>query len=409
MLWERRSAAADAPARLFRLRNFAFANLETLTVYAGLSTLSFFLVLFLQQLAGYSPLQSGLATLPDHGRDVLPLAPRRAALDAVRAAARSWASGRSSAPPPALAARALARVRLLDGAPSAVLLFAFGLSMIVAPLTATVLADAGPSDAGIASGVNNAIARIAGLLGIAVVGAAIAGTGNKLDLSGYRTRWRSPRRSRAGGVDRPRRDPEPRSIDGRRRLPPRSSSTASQALRGARRRRARRALAHDPGRHVLRPRRPVGRRQDDGAQARQQADPVRRGRHPDRRPQHQGAPGGRAPPRDRLRDPAGRAVPAHDDRREHRHRAAAARLAEAAHRASAPPSCSSSSASSRPTRSAIRRSSRAASASASGSPARSPPTRRVLLMDEPFGALDPITRARLQESCGGCTGRSRRR
>ena len=50
-----------------------------------------------------------------------------------------------------------------------------------------MLADAGESDAGIASGVNNAIARIAGLLGIAIVGAAIAGADNKLDLAGYRT------------------------------------------------------------------------------------------------------------------------------------------------------------------------------------------------------------------------------
>ena len=48
------------PLGLFRLRNFAFANLETLSVYAGLSTLTFFLVLFLQQLAGYSPFRAGL-------------------------------------------------------------------------------------------------------------------------------------------------------------------------------------------------------------------------------------------------------------------------------------------------------------------------------------------------------------
>jgi hypothetical protein len=68
----------------------------------------------------------------------------------------------------------------------ALLLFAIGLSLIVAPLTATVLADANESDAGIASGVNNAVARVAGLLGIAVVGAAIAGPGNQLDLSGFR-------------------------------------------------------------------------------------------------------------------------------------------------------------------------------------------------------------------------------
>jgi FtsH-binding integral membrane protein len=65
------------------------------------------------------------------------------------------------------------------------LVFSVGLSMIVAPLTATVLADAGERDAGIASGVNNAVARVAGLLGIAVVGAAVAGTDNRLDVSGY--------------------------------------------------------------------------------------------------------------------------------------------------------------------------------------------------------------------------------
>ena len=58
--------------------------------------------------------------------------------------------------------------------------------MIVAPLTATVLADADETRRGIASGINNAIARVAGLLGIAVVGAAVAGGGNKLDLSGFR-------------------------------------------------------------------------------------------------------------------------------------------------------------------------------------------------------------------------------
>jgi MFS family permease len=66
------------------------------------------------------------------------------------------------------------------------LVFAVGLSMIVAPLTATVLADASESDAGIASGVNNAVARVAGLLGIAVVGASVAGSSNRLDEAGFR-------------------------------------------------------------------------------------------------------------------------------------------------------------------------------------------------------------------------------
>ncbi len=58
--------------------------------------------------------------------------------------------------------------------------------MIVAPLTATVLADAGERDSGIASGVNNAVARVAGLLGIAVVGVSVAGADNRLDLRGFR-------------------------------------------------------------------------------------------------------------------------------------------------------------------------------------------------------------------------------
>src|SRR5205085_9104663 len=62
--WERRTAEPMLPLGLFSRRNFSFANLETLTVYAGLSTLTFFLVLFVQQLAGYSALKSGLALLP---------------------------------------------------------------------------------------------------------------------------------------------------------------------------------------------------------------------------------------------------------------------------------------------------------------------------------------------------------
>ena len=57
----------------------------------------------------------------------------------------------------------------------ALLLFALGLSATVAPLTATVLADADESNAGIASGVNNAIARVAGLLAVAALGAVVAG------------------------------------------------------------------------------------------------------------------------------------------------------------------------------------------------------------------------------------------
>jgi predicted MFS family arabinose efflux permease len=58
----------------------------------------------------------------------------------------------------------------------ALLLFALGLTATVSPLTATVLADADESDAGIASAINNAVARVAGLVGVAVVGVVVAGT-----------------------------------------------------------------------------------------------------------------------------------------------------------------------------------------------------------------------------------------
>src|SRR5207237_6480949 len=64
VLWELHHDAPMLPLRLFRLRNFTFANVETFTVYAALSTLTFFLVIFLQQLAGYSPRKAGLATVP---------------------------------------------------------------------------------------------------------------------------------------------------------------------------------------------------------------------------------------------------------------------------------------------------------------------------------------------------------
>jgi hypothetical protein len=82
-----------------------------------------------------------------------------------------------------------ARVDYVSEVLPGLLVFALGLSMTVAPLTAAVLAGAETSQAGIASGVNNAIARVAGLLGTAAVGAAVAGSfSSSLDahLAGFR-------------------------------------------------------------------------------------------------------------------------------------------------------------------------------------------------------------------------------
>jgi predicted MFS family arabinose efflux permease len=184
--WELHHDAPMLPLRLFRLRNFTFANVETFAVYAALSTLTFFLVLFLQQIAGYSPFRSGLATVPITFVMFF-LSPRVGRLS-MRVGPRFFMGVG-----PLICAAALLWIRELSPGFDywtellpPLLLFAVGLSLVVAPLTSTVLADAGERDAGIASGVNNAIARVAGLLGIAVVGAAIASSENALDLPGYR-------------------------------------------------------------------------------------------------------------------------------------------------------------------------------------------------------------------------------
>jgi predicted MFS family arabinose efflux permease len=187
VLWEMRTASPMLPLRLFHRRNFSFANLETFTVYAALSTQSFFLTLFLQQLAGYSPFRSGLATSPVT-LVMFVLSPRVGRLSMRLGPRLFMGSG-----PFVCAAAVLWLRRLSPGFDywtellPPLLLFSVGLSLVVAPLTTTVLADAGQGDAGIASAVNNAVARVAGLLGIAVVGAAIAGAANVLDLAGYRT------------------------------------------------------------------------------------------------------------------------------------------------------------------------------------------------------------------------------
>jgi EmrB/QacA subfamily drug resistance transporter len=187
LLWERRSEHPMLPLRLFALRNFSFANLETFTVYAGLSTLTFFLALFVQQLAGYTAFQAGLAFIPV-SLVMFVLSPRIGRMS-MRYGPR-WFMGLG----PIIGGVAIFGVAQLEADFSywyellpALIVFSIGLSMTVAPLTATVLADADETDAGIASGVNNAVARVAGLLGIAVVGAAIAGPSNQLDQAGFRT------------------------------------------------------------------------------------------------------------------------------------------------------------------------------------------------------------------------------
>jgi EmrB/QacA subfamily drug resistance transporter len=184
LVYEARARDPMLPLRLFRRRNFSAGNIETFSMYAGLAILFFFLVLFLQQIAGYSPLKSGLTTLPV--TVVMFLLSRRFGALADRYGPRLF----MGAGPLICAAGLLLFQRVglhidyFGDVLPPLLLFSLGLSMTVAPLTAAVLADATEQDAGIASGVNNAIARVAGLMGTAAVGAAVAASfAAKLDSS----------------------------------------------------------------------------------------------------------------------------------------------------------------------------------------------------------------------------------
>jgi EmrB/QacA subfamily drug resistance transporter len=171
---EARTPHPMLPLGLFRRRNFAFGNLETFAMYGGLSAVIFFLVLFLQQVAGYDALQAGLATLPI--TIVMFALSRRAGRMADRYGPR-WFMGAGplvSAAGLAMLMRVDAHVDYVSDLLPALLIFSLGLAATVAPLTATVLADADESNAGIASGVNNAIARVAGLLAVAALGAVVA-------------------------------------------------------------------------------------------------------------------------------------------------------------------------------------------------------------------------------------------
>jgi EmrB/QacA subfamily drug resistance transporter len=174
--WEEHAPHPMLPLGLFRRRNFTVGNIETFSMYAGLGLLFFFLVLFLQQVAGYSALEAGSTTIPV--TLVMFLLSMRFGALADRYGPRFFmgVGPLVAAVGLALFLRLDADVDFLTDLLPGLLIFSLGLAMTVAPLTATVLADADEDNAGIASGVNNAIARVASLIAIAAVGAVVAST-----------------------------------------------------------------------------------------------------------------------------------------------------------------------------------------------------------------------------------------
>ena len=170
---ERRSDHPMLPLGIFRDRTFSAANAMTLVVYAALGAVLFFLVLQLQTVSGYGALEAGLATLP-------------ITVCMLLLAAKGGELGTRIGPriPMTVGPLVMAGGTLLlvgvgedvnywtDVLPG-LTVFGLGLALMVAPLTATVLAAAPDEHAGIASGVNNAVARAGSLLAVAALPIAV--------------------------------------------------------------------------------------------------------------------------------------------------------------------------------------------------------------------------------------------
>jgi EmrB/QacA subfamily drug resistance transporter len=174
LLQERRSSAPMLPLGLFRSRDFTAANASTVALYAVFNGNFFLLTIYLQTAVGYSALQAGAATLP-LTLLMLALAERFGRLGERRGPRPLMVTGQL------LAAAGLLLLSFLTPGDDyfrevlpGVVLFGTGLAITVAPLTNTAVSAVGDEQVGLASGVNNAAARLAGLLGVAVIGLVFA-------------------------------------------------------------------------------------------------------------------------------------------------------------------------------------------------------------------------------------------
>ncbi len=169
VLVERRSPHPMLPLDIFASREFTAANVMTFATYGALGGLFFFLVVGLQVVSGFSPMVSGAVLLPVTLLLLL-LSPRMGALSERYGPRVPMTLG------PLVAAAGIALLTRIGPETSlwrdvlpGVVMFGLGVSVFVAPLTTTVLAAAEDRHAGVASGVNNAVARAAGLLAVAAL------------------------------------------------------------------------------------------------------------------------------------------------------------------------------------------------------------------------------------------------
>jgi EmrB/QacA subfamily drug resistance transporter len=186
LLTEHRTARPMLPLSLFRGRAFTVAQVVTFVVYGALGGAFFLLGIELQTGMGFSPLQAGAAMAPTTlvlllfsarvgglipkigARPLLTVGPLIAGLGLI------------------LLTRATPGHSYVSGVLPGILVFSAGMCLVVTPITATALGSVPPSHAGLASGVNNAVARIAGLIAVAVLPViAGAGTGTRLPVHGF--------------------------------------------------------------------------------------------------------------------------------------------------------------------------------------------------------------------------------
>jgi EmrB/QacA subfamily drug resistance transporter len=182
VLWERRAKNPMLPLGIFSTRNFAWGNLSTVFVYAALSIGGFIVVVFLQQVAGFPATLAAVAFLPVSLGNVF-LSGVFGSLSGKYGPRFFMTVGPILGGIGYLLFLTMGEdvnywTQVLPG----VLVFSVGLSMTVAPLTAAILGSIPAAQAGIGSAVNNAVARVAGLVATALIGVIIAGT---LDVDGF--------------------------------------------------------------------------------------------------------------------------------------------------------------------------------------------------------------------------------
>lgn len=182
VFYERQHKQPMLSLDLFKVRNFSIGNLATVAIYAGLSVATFLITIFVQQVGHYSAFYAGLSLLPVT-IIMFFLSPRFGALAGKYGPRLFMAVG------PLIAAigfllflRTTASANYWHEVFPAIMVFGLGLSITVAPLTAAVLGNIDQKHAGIGSAVNNAVARIAGLIAIASIGLV---TGTVLTLSSF--------------------------------------------------------------------------------------------------------------------------------------------------------------------------------------------------------------------------------